>query len=73
MKPIASIEEARRVIESYQGRAEEFQLPISDRLQDPIGMNMAVITDSILARDWEPNGYIQENGFRVYKYKTFES
>jgi hypothetical protein len=30
---------------------------------------MAIITDSILAREWEPNGYLQENGFRIYRYK----
>ena len=30
---------------------------------------MAVITDGILAREWEPDGYIQEHGYRIYKYK----
>jgi len=69
MRPITTVEEARKRIQSYQGRPEDFQLPISDRLQDPMGMNMALITDSILARDWEPDGYVQDNGFRIYKYK----
>jgi hypothetical protein len=32
-------------------------------------MNMAMITDGILAREWEPDGYIQQKGYRIYKYK----
>ncbi len=31
---------------------------------------MAIIADGILAREWEPDGYLQENGFRVYKVQT---
>jgi len=73
MEPITAVEEARRIIQSYQGRPEDFRLPISDCLHDPIGMNMALITDSILARNWESDGYIQEKGFRVYKYKLLGS
>ena len=73
MKPITAVEEARNVIKSYKGRPDDFQLPISDTLQDPLGMNMAIITDSALARDWEPNGHVQKNGFRIYKYKAISS
>ena len=71
MKPITTVEEAQSVIGSYQGKPEDFRLPISDQLQDPVGMNMAIITDTILRRGWEPDGYTQENGFRIYKYKKF--
>jgi len=45
MEPITAVEEARRIIQSYQGRPEDFQLPISDRLHDPIGMN--VVTQNV--------------------------
>lgn len=69
MNPINSIEEAQEVIQAHNGKAEDFELPISDELQDPIGMNMAIILDSILAKDWEPNGFVQKNGYRVYIYK----
>lgn len=69
MKPITTVEDAQSVIESYQGRPEDFRLPISDQLQDPVGMNMTIITDTILRRGWEPDGYTQEKGFRIYKYK----
>ena len=70
MKPAASIDEARALIAAHSGRPEDFRLPISDQLQDPIGVNMAIITDAILKRGWEPDGYTQEKGFRTYKYKT---
>lgn len=45
MEPIKSVSEAKRAIESYQGAPEEFALAISDELQDPLGMNMAIIGD----------------------------
>lgn len=70
MKPAASIDEAQKLIASFSGRPESFRLPISDELQDPIGVNMAIITDAILKREWEPDGYTQEKGFRIYRYKT---
>jgi len=70
MTPIASIDEARQRIAAHSGSPEEFRLPISDQLQDPVGLNMAVITDAILERGWEPDGFVQERGFRIYKYKT---
>ncbi len=44
-------------------------MPISDELNDAMGINMAILTDAILAKGWEPDGFTQEAGFRVYKYK----
>jgi hypothetical protein len=72
MEPINTIEEATQCIESFEGRPKEFKLPISDQLQDPIGINMAVITDSILKRGWMPNGFQQKDGYRIYQYKDVE-
>jgi hypothetical protein len=69
MKPISSVGEAQRIIRSFQGRPEDFLLPIAETLLDPVGINMAMITDGILAREWEPDGYIQQKGYRIYKYK----
>ena len=64
--------EAVAEIDSYTGGPESFLLPINDCLQDPIGMYMALITDKILAKGWEPNGFEQKNGYRVYRYKLME-
>ena len=72
MKPINSIEEALKAIEAHRSNADEFELPISDELQDPMGMNMGIITDSILAKGWWPNRFIQKNGYRIYLYKEME-
>ena len=68
--PIDSIEQARVLIESFSGGAEDFTLVISDELQDAIGLNMAIITDYILKKGWEPDGFSRHDGYRVYRYKT---
>ena len=70
MKPATTIEEARRRIESFKGRPEEFQLASANELLDPVGVNMSIITDAILAREWEPDGYLEGSGCRIYKYKA---
>jgi len=70
LAPVASIEEARERIAAHAGPAESFRLPLADGLQDPMGLSMAIITDAILKRGWEPDGYTQEKGFRIYRYKT---
>ena len=57
MNPVTTIAEAIRVVEEYQGAASDFQLPIADSLLDPVGMNMAIITDYILAWDFMPDGF----------------
>ena len=72
MKPVESIQEAKSLVDSFEGSPPEFQLLIPDRLIDPVGINMAIITDRILARGWEPDGFVQEDGYRVYKYKEWE-
>ena len=69
MNTISNIDDAKKVIEAHEGNAEDFELPISEELQDPVGINMAIITDDILARGWEPNGFIQKDGYRIYLYK----
>lgn len=69
MKLIDTIEQAERVIESFSNDTEEFQLSVSARLQDPVGINMTIITDSILRKGWMPAGFEQHDGFRVYRYR----
>ena len=51
MTPATTVEEARRLIDSFRGEPEDFELAISNELLDPVGINMAIITDAILARD----------------------
>lgn len=72
MNPITNVNEAIKYIESFNDKPEKIMLAISDSLQEPVGINMALITDSILVKGWEPNGFNQENGYRVYLYKIME-
>lgn len=72
MNPFTDVHEAVNYVLGFKGRPEELELPISDSLQDPIGMYMALITDKILSRGWEPDGYEQKNGYRIYRYKEME-
>ena len=71
-KVIESIEEANTTIDAFTGNANNFILKVSDKLQDPAGINMTIITDTILSKGWEPNGFIQKEGFRIYSYKELE-
>jgi hypothetical protein len=43
-----------------------------DALNDAVGINMAIITDRVLARGWQPNGFVQANGYRIYQYEPLE-
>jgi hypothetical protein len=72
MEPIKTLDEAKQCIKSFEGQPEDFTLPVSDQLQDPAGINMAIITDIILQRDWVPNGFEQKAGYRIYHYKNVE-
>ena len=45
VKPIASVEEGVRLIESFKGAPQDFQLAVPDGMLDPVGFNMAIITD----------------------------
>jgi hypothetical protein len=71
MKLVASVQEAKRLVDGFEGSPSEFQLLIPDELNDPVGINMAIIGDRILARGWEPDGFVQEDGYRIYKYKEW--
>ncbi len=64
----ADVDSVLVAIDRFTGRPEEFALAISDDLQDPVGISMAVITDRVLSRGWLPAGFEQKDGFRLYHY-----
>ncbi|MEO0536785.1 MAG: hypothetical protein AAF215_23350 [Cyanobacteria bacterium P01_A01_bin.123] len=70
MNPITKVEEALLKIDQFFGTASELRLPISDSLNDSVGINMAIITDKILAKGWIPNGFEAKDGYRVYLYQA---
>ncbi len=67
--PFVDLGAAKSAIDSFDGEPTDFELPISDSLNDAMGINMAILTDAILGRGWEPDGFVQEAGYRLYKYK----
>ena len=70
MNPFTDIDAARQAIEQYSGSPEDFLLPVSDEIQDAMGIAMAVITDAVLAKGWDVDGFDQKDGYRIYKYKS---
>ena len=72
VKPFTDIDTARQSIEQYTGSPEDFLLPVSDEIQDPMGITMAIITDAILAKGWDLDGFEQYDTYRVYKYKSVD-
>ncbi len=72
---IESVEQAKQVIEQYQGKAVDFVLPISQDKNLTLGggvvpqdLAMAIITDQILAKGWLPAGFEVKDQVRYYKY-----
>jgi hypothetical protein len=70
MHPYSSVEGAVAAIDALDRRLREFELSVSDELQDYLGVQMAQITDRALARGWEPISFMQKNGFRRYRFKA---
>ena len=65
--PLKTLEEARIFVqENFKSKDET--LWISDDLNDTMGMNMAIIADGILKAGYMPDGFDQEDGYRIYKY-----
>jgi hypothetical protein len=69
MKPIASVQEGMEVVDSFQGRPEDFELAVPAELLDAVGVNMAIITDRVLARGWLPDGFSEADGCRIFRFK----
>jgi hypothetical protein len=72
MKPCQSVEEAVSAIRQFNGSPEEFTLAIAKTLLDPVGVNMAIVTDAILKKGWMPDGFVDNDDHRLYRYKAVE-
>ena len=69
LKAIGSVQEALKLVDSFSGNPEDFELAVPATLLDAVGINMAIITDRILQRGWQPDGFTQESGYRRLRYK----
>ena len=66
--PITSLEQANKFVSDNFDKSEE-TLWISESLNDPVGMNMAIVLDGILKLGNMPDGFEQKEGYRIYKKK----
>ena len=70
MSPCRSLEEALEAIWDFNGSPEDFGLAIDSSLLDPAGLNMTMLTDAVLERGWEPDGFEDKGDHRLYRYKA---
>lgn len=68
--PFTDVNAAIAAVEALDAQTRKFELAVADSLQDCIGLQMAQITDRALARGWEPRGFVQKKGFRLYRYEA---
>lgn len=64
--PVHTDPEALERIAQFAGSPVDFMLSVHKSLLDPLGLNMAVITDRILDKGWEPDGFTQHSGWRSF-------
>lgn len=73
---LGSVEAALAAIDGHDGNPETFSLLLSNDLSygnQPIAHNlaMAMITDRVLKRRWEPTGFEGVTGGRRYSYRSW--
>jgi hypothetical protein len=74
---IATSEEGIRQLEEHPPSADNFELAVSNSLTfkgkpDMVGFGMSLILRKILALRYEPDGFEQKDGFRLYRYKKMQ-
>ena len=72
-----SAEEVLVYLEINRPTGGLFQLAISDSLTfsgqpDTMGAGMAVMLDKILGLGYEPDGFDQKDGYKLYNYKQMK-
>lgn len=72
LSPCQSLEQALEAIRNFEGNPREFRLAVANTVLDPSGLNMAIVTDAILDRNWEPDGFEDKGDHRLYRYKALD-
>jgi hypothetical protein len=67
---VNSVEEALKLMDAFEGEAENFRIAIPEQLFDIVGANEAAITDHALSRGWVSDGFMRILSYRVYRFKT---
>jgi hypothetical protein len=74
---LKSAEDGIKYLESHPPSGASFQLSISESFTfagktDTMGAGMAVLLDKILGLGYEPDGFEQKSGSRLYRYKKMQ-
>ena len=74
---IHSAEEGAKHLEDNPPSGDSFTLAISDSFTfvghpDTMGAGMAILLDKILGLEYEPDGFEEMDGFKIYRYKKME-
>ena len=51
MKPFSDISDVIEAIKAYNGKPEDFLLPISDEMNDPTGFKMVILGDLMFSKE----------------------
>lgn len=70
--PVLTVDEALSLIDAFDGPAVKFVLAVNEALLDPMGLNMALITDRVLAKGWEPAGSSEHAGYTMFRYRELD-
>jgi len=73
MEPITDLDTALARIDSFDPQLGTCELPLADLILDPVGINIAILTDRALGKGWEPDGFVQHAGYRVLRYRFGEA
>jgi hypothetical protein len=73
MRIFQSAEAAREFVAGAKIEGPSFELAIAEGFTfagapDDVGMGMAVVVDAILAQGYQPDGFDQRQGFKLYRY-----
>ena len=72
MAPCRNIEDALEAIREFEGPAGKFRLLVANSVLDPPGANMAIVTDALLAKGWQPDGFEDKGDHRLFRYIEME-
>jgi hypothetical protein len=72
-----SAEEGLKYLDSCEPLGDSFQIAISDSFTfsgqpDTMGAGMGVILDKILSFGFEPDGFEQRDGYKLYKFTEID-
>lgn len=72
VRPHTDLSGLLRAVEMHDGSPADCVLAVAESLHDPVGLNIALLTDRILAKGWEPASVECFDRSRIYRYRAME-